>query len=258
MILLMAGSSEAREVLPLLLKEVDRVLVTTATDYPYPLMPAEGQGRVSVRQGRLDKDQMVELIRLEGIHCLVDATHPFAAEASATAIQACKQTEVPYIRFQRKAFPLPHSELIHQVKDQREAAHLACRLGQTIFLTTGSKDLEVFCEHAKEVGRRLLVRVLPSPESIQKCLQAGVHPDSIIAMKGPFSARLNTALWSDLSVDTVVTKESGEEGGLPEKIKAALELSINLVVVKRPTLHYPVYFEEPEALRCYLRQEGIV
>lgn len=258
MILLMAGSSEAREVLPILLKDVERVLVTTATDYPYPLMPTEGHGRVWLRQGRLDKDHMVALIRSEGIHCLIDATHPFAAEASTTAIEACRETAIPYIRFQRKAFPLPQSELIHQVKDQREAAHLACRLGQTIFLTTGAKDLEVFCKHANEARRKLLVRVLPSPESIQKCLQAGVHPDHIIAMKGPFSARLNAALWSDLSVDTVVTKESGEQGGLSEKLEAALELDINLVVVKRPILHYPVCFEEPEALRCYLRQKGLI
>lgn len=258
MILLMAGSSEAREVLPVLLKEVERVLVTTATDYPYPLTPAEAQGRVSVRQGRLDKAHMVELIRSEGIHCLIDATHPFAAEASTTAMQACLETAVPYIRFQRKPLFIPQSELIHQVKDPQEAAHLACRLGQTIFLTTGSKDLDVFCEHANEAGRKLLVRVLPSPKSIQKCLRAGVHPDRIIAMKGPFSARLNAALWADLSVDAVVTKESGEEGGLPEKLEAALELKINLVVVNRPALQYPVCFEEPEALRCYLRQEGIV
>ncbi len=255
MILLMAGSSEAREALSALLKDVDRVLVTTATDYPYPL---DSDNRVEVRQGRLDREQMVGLIRSEGVSCLVDATHPFAAEASSNAMMACREAAIPYIRFERKLLPLPQSDLVHCVENVEAAARLSCCLGETIFLSTGTKDLEVFCRMTSEKDRKLIVRVLPSAESMERCVQAGIEPDDIIAMKGPFSTRMNAVLWSELNVDAVVAKESGEEGGLGEKAEAVLELGIHLVVVKRPVLDYPVCFQEAESLRSYLREQRII
>jgi precorrin-6A/cobalt-precorrin-6A reductase len=258
MILLMAGSSEAREVLPMLLEEGADVIVTTATDYPYDIDSGAAAGKFEVRRGRLNVEGMVELIGDQGIDCLVDATHPFAEEASATAVKACGETDIPYVRYQRRELPLPQSHLIHPVDDADSAARAACRLGETIFLTTGSKELEVFSRLAGEEGRELLARVLPSTESIEKCLQACIKPDNIIAMKGPFSRRLNTALWAERNVDVVITKESGSAGGLKEKVDAALELGIHLVVIKRPALDYPALFDSLDGLRDFLRDEGIV
>jgi precorrin-3B C17-methyltransferase len=57
-------------------------------------------------------------------------------------------------------------------------------------------------------------------------------------MQGPFSQRANEALWADWKIDCVITKESGEAGGLPAKIEAARALKIPVLVVNRPSIEY--------------------
>ena len=53
-------------------------------------------------------------------------------------------------------------------------------------------------------------------------------------MKGPFSKELNCALIRDLGIDILVTKASGAAGGFWEKVEAARECGIELVVIHRP------------------------
>lgn len=258
MILLMGGTSEARAILPVLLEEGGVVLLTMATDYSYNLDDEDPQGRVQIMRKRLGKEAMVELLKSSNVHCLVDATHPFAIEASETAMKACREVEIPYIRFQRPESPLPESPLMHRADNVKEAARLACQLGDTIFLTTGTKDLNRLCRETKMQGKKVLARVLPYTESIRKCLEEGIEQNNIIAMKGPFSARLNASLWVDRGADVVITKQTGKAGGLDEKIEAALETGIHLVVINRPNLQYPTCFEDVNRLRLHLREDGII
>lgn len=53
-------------------------------------------------------------------------------------------------------------------------------------------------------------------------------------MQGTFSKDFNRAMMNEYNVSAVITKESGETGGTPEKVEAALELGIPVVVVMRP------------------------
>jgi precorrin-6x reductase len=50
----------------------------------------------------------------------------------------------------------------------------------------------------------------------------------------------------------VVTKDSGEAGGLPAKIAAARALKIPLIVVSRPVMHYPKSTKEPAEVSQWL------
>jgi precorrin-6x reductase len=75
---------------------------------------------------------------------------------------------------------------------------------------------------------------LPGDKSVAKCLSAGFESEQIITGVGPFSVEENERLWDSLGVNVVVTKESGREGGFPEKVEAAKRLGIALVVVERP------------------------
>ena len=66
------------------------------------------------------------------------------------------------------------------------------------------------------------------------CESAGILPAHIIAMQGPFSAALNAALYDQLDIRVMVTKDSGVQGGVPEKVLPALERDIHVILIERP------------------------
>ena len=84
--------------------------------------------------------------------------------------------------------------------------------------------------------------MLPDPQLIDHLLSKGVPPDKIIANPGPVSISMNQAMRDDYSIDCVITKSSGKECGLPQKIAAPKELSISVIIIKRPDMNYPVLF----------------
>lgn len=55
-------------------------------------------------------------------------------------------------------------------------------------------------------------------------------------MQGIFTPEFNKALIREYGAKLVVTKDSGEVGGTPSKIEAALELEIPVIVVLRPEI----------------------
>ena len=66
--------------------------------------------------------------------------------------------------------------------------------------------------------KELYVRILPIPEHIALCLDMGIPPTNIIAMHGPFSEDLNRAMFRQYQINTMVTKESGEAGGVLKRL----------------------------------------
>jgi precorrin-6A/cobalt-precorrin-6A reductase len=229
MILVLGGTTEGSEIANRLTNEGYQVLVSTATKYG--LKCSEEQ--LKIITGRLTCRKMESVIRKNGIRLVVDATHPFATQVSENAKKACRKTGTGYIYFERNSLKLPQNKLIHRVKSFEGAAQVAANLGDNIFLTTGSKTLEVFIKVAQKKGRRIIARVLPEPTAIQKCFDLGLKPDQIVAAKGPFSKAFNKAWFEEYKASVVVTKESGQSGGTLEKIQAALELNIPLVVISR-------------------------
>ncbi|MBI2447547.1 MAG: precorrin-6A reductase [Candidatus Omnitrophica bacterium] len=236
MILVMSGTKDGREITNLLESKGYEVYSTTATEYSSLLSGFERDG-VSKP---LDVNGLIRLIKDKNISCIVDATHPYADNASKNGIEACERTGIKYIRFERENERLPVSDLIVNVANFEEAAEKAFSLGKRVFLTTGTKKLKVFVEYSKRFNGILIVRTLPWVQSINLCLSNGILPDRIIAIQGPFSKDLNKALFKEHDAEVVVTKESGEAGGVIEKVEAAIELGIPIVVIKRPVLNYPL------------------
>lgn len=236
----MGGTAESRQILARLIAKGHRVYFTTANKYA--LSPEEANAFSSHLiwgAQRLDAAKMSELLSSNGIKLLIDATHPFAAEASRNAILACGRAGAKYIRFERKAVDLPDSPLIIQAADFEAAAQLACANGRRIMLTVGSKEIARFTFLAHKFGRELIVRVLPVKESIEACEKANILIKNIIAVQGPLSKEMNKAMFREYGVDLIVTKESGEMGGVHTKIVAALEDGLKVVLIQRPEVNYP-------------------
>ena len=224
-IVIFSGTTEGRALSRELAAKGAEVTVCVATEYG-----REEQGifsGVTVRAGRLEAEGMAELMR--GAALCVDATHPYAVQATENIRSAAGQAGVPYRRLLRRESPLPEGGVA--VTDAHEAAaYLAGRKGN-ILLTTGAKELAAFTPLG---GERLYPRVLPSAESLDACEAAGIPRRNIIAMQGPFSEELNLALIRQFSIRYLVTKDGGEAGGFGQKAAAAAAGGAVLLVIRRP------------------------
>ncbi len=238
MILLLAGTSDARLILQRLKEKRAEVAVSVTTEYGADLLRASAD-RVS--QARLDAPGLQQLLEAWRISLVVDATHPYASEASKNAMAATRKAGLPYFRYERAAAPLDQaalSGLLHKVASAQAAAELAAQLGNTVFLTTGSKTLPVFVRHPALQGKRLVARVLPETAVLAQCRALGLEPRDIVALQGPFSEGLNRELFLAYGAQVVVTKESGTAGGCDTKLAAAASLRLPVVMIERPALAY--------------------
>ena len=235
MILVLSGTEEGKEIVRRLHDEGLSLLTTVATEYGKKMFEEIGLETVCI-QGRLDVHGFTQLIKEKGIDTVIDATHPYAIEVSQNAMDACKRTNIRYLRFERQEIQIPIHPLIHKVKTIAEAVDKSMPLGKKIFLTTGISSVAKFIL-LKDI-KELYVRILPMPEHIALCLDMGIPPTHIIAMHGPFSEDLNRAMFKQYHINTMVTKDSGEVGGVLEKVHAALKEGIDTIVIERPKLEF--------------------
>lgn len=199
-----------------------------------------------VHSGRMDAQEMADWMREQAITDVVDATHPFAEEASRQIRLACGLAGVDYQRLKRAG--LENEMDAEKLGEQREGIWWVSSLEEAAkvlskellrcperkaLLTTGSKELSWFSAE-KEVISRIFVRVLPSAEAIGACMDAGFSGKQIIAMQGPFSCALNREMLRAVGASYLVTKESGQAGGFSEKVQAALEIGCQVIAVRRP------------------------
>ena len=166
---------------------------------------------------------------LKGAAPCIDATHPYAVEATKNIRAAAESAGVGYLRLLRPASPLPEGCLVFGSAGQAAEA-LAQKKGN-LLLATGAKELPQF---AAIPPQRLYPRVLPTLESITACEAAGIPHRNIIAMQGPFSFALNQAMMEQFHIRWLVTKDGGAAGGFDEKAAAAAAAGAQLVVIRRP------------------------
>lgn len=250
MILVLAGTRDGRELAAYLQAAGFPVTVSVVSQYGKEL--AEG-GNLLVEAGALDEAGLFKYLGAKDIKLIIDATHPYAVNVSRNAITASKKAGIAYLRYERAAVPLPDYEKLYRVTDFTEAADLAARLGGTVFLTTGSRQLKVFTSAPSLVGHRLVARVLPDAGVIAECTSLGLTAKDIIAMQGPFSQELNAALFKAYQAEAIVMKNSGAIGGSDTKITAAIELGLSIVVIDRPQIEYPQIVYTREEVLSYAK-----
>lgn len=224
-----AGTTEGRELVELLAEAPVEVTACVATEYGEALLtPRE---RLTVSNRRLTAEEMEALLRREGFDLVVDATHPYASEVTENIVRACRTAGVEYLRLLRGTDAAPEGA-VYVPDIEAAVAYLAGTEGN-ILLTTGSKELAKYAA-LPGFAERVYARVLPMEASLEACRAAGLGPDRIIAMQGPFSREMNTAMLRAVSARYMVTKDTGETGGFGEKAAAVEEAGAVLVVVGRP------------------------
>lgn len=202
--------------------------------------PVEGMPHVDVRTGRLDLTQMTALLRRHSSALVLDATHPYAEQASRTIKAACRSIPVPLLRVTREGVREEGCVTFSRIDD------LLARLERepgNIFVSTGSSLAEAFAS-LPDYQSRVWMRILPNRDSLDRCLKLGYRPDRLICMQGPFSEELNYAMFQTAEASILVTKNSGAAGGFPAKIRAARRLGMFTAVLARPEEAGGISWEE--------------
>lgn len=188
-------------------------------------------------------ETQVEKSLLTAPSVVLDLSHPSSSIKFAPLRQWCEQRGIPYLRLERPETQVPVSSQIYPVFDWEE---LLRKLEQrvmdfrrqkgrpaTVFVTTGSHQLETITQSPLARLSRLVVRVLPEGRLVQKCQDLGIPPRDIVAMQGPFSKEINRILFKFYGADLLLTRDSGPAGGTDTKISAALALGLEIVLLKR-------------------------
>lgn len=229
-ILIFAGTTEGREVSELLAARHIRHTVCVATEYGETVFPPNPFRFVHC--GRMNGEDIKSFLLKEAFDAVVDATHPYAREVTRNIRTAMEGTDIPYLRFIRETETESAQEKVSYFSSNEECAQALETAEGNILLTTGSKELAVYCSSGN-LKSRLYVRVLPSLESIASCMEQGLSGRQIIAMQGPFTEAMNEAIFRQYKIACMVTKESGKQGGFLEKLKAAKKAGIRTFVIGR-------------------------
>lgn len=231
-VIVFGGTTEGRELAEYAAGLGLLTLVSVTTEYGQNLLA--DKPCLFVRCGALDGEGIERLFEQETPRLVLDATHPYAREATVQISAACKKKGVSYLRVlrERENYGGENASWIHTVNTPEEAVKLLRKDEKPVLLATGSKELAVFAQSSDLKGR-LYVRVLPSSQVIADCEKLGVAGKYIIAMQGPFSQELNCALIHSVDAGWLVTKESGSQGGFREKVEAAKACGIQVIVMER-------------------------
>lgn len=240
-ILIFAGTTEGRELSECLAASGIAHRICVATEYGELVLKEHPLAKVHC--GRMSLEEMREYIGNGGFAAVVDATHPYAEVVTANIKEAMKSFDIPYLRLDRKLQGNSDYDKIVYFESHEACEQALKAVEGNILLTTGSKDLAVYCSD-EAVRSRLYVRVLPGVESLMLCAKENIQGKQILALQGPFTTEMNEAMIHSYQIRCLVTKESGRPGGYQEKLEAAKKQGILVFVVGQPKKQEGYSFKE--------------
>ena len=239
-VLLFAGTTEGRRVAEACRGRNVTLHVCVATEYGEALI--EEAENVHVLSGRLNAEGVAALLRETGAKLVIDATHPYAEAVTRTLQAVCSETGTDYLRLLRRE---DHAGTAHCVfvDSTADAVAFLNSVSGSALLTVGAKELAAYTA-VTDYKPRLFARVLSLPQSVEQAAALGFEGRNLISMQGPFTEEFNAAMLKMLGVDYLVTKDTGAAGGFPEKLRAAENCGVKVVVIRRPLSEEGVSLEE--------------
>lgn len=229
-LLILGGTAESIDLAVRLSCKGFHILHSRATKLPQkePALP-----RIAYRHGRLDSPGLGSLIQQEKISVIVDCTHPYAEQISWNAHWAAQRLGLLYIVYDRPGLGADTADIL-RAENHMQGAEMASGAGVPFLLSIGSSNIPVYVDRARQRKHCVFVRVLPGDEVLKRCLKAGLKRHQIIQARGPFSLEENMKHLRSVQAGLIVTKDSGEQGGVPAKIEACRRMNVQVLVVQRP------------------------
>jgi precorrin-6A/cobalt-precorrin-6A reductase len=229
-VLLLSGASEGPVLARALLDAGFAVSATVTTEEGKAHLFGAMQQALTVLVGGFTEASLTDFLARGGADLVLDATHPFAVRITRMASAVCTTLRVPYVRYQRPDWEPPAGTVY--AASYAEAAALLPTLGTRVMLTIGAKQLKYFAGLHDRLT--LFARILPAVASLQQAVQAGFPQTHILCLRPPFSRDFNRSILREYRIDVLLTKASGVEGGVVEKVLAAHDLAITTLMIRRP------------------------
>lgn len=170
-------------------------------------------------------DGLVGYLRAERIGAVIDATHPFAAQMSRNAVEACGQAGVPLLGLQRPAWVAGEGDTWRHVGSIEAAVDALPDAPARVFLAIGKQNLAGFAAKPHHYLLRLVDA--PAVPPLPDC--------TVVLARGPFEISSDKALMIQHKISHIVAKNAGGVGA-EAKLIAARALAIPVVMIERPAL----------------------
>lgn len=236
-IFLLGGTKDSINIIEFIKNNYDAfILTTTTTEYGARL--AQEGGSDDTIACPLPKAEIIQIIKNQNFEILIDATHPFAEHITQTSASVASELKIPYIRFERPITNLENIDTsrIHYVKSFDEAGKLIANDFQqaNVLHFAGANTMEDILKYVSP--KQFYPRILKVPSSLEKCEKLNIDETHIIPMTGAASCEENIELIEKYDASVMITKESGEIGGVIDKIDAANEKDISIIMIQRPEI----------------------
>lgn len=170
---------------------------------------------------------LAEYLRAEAITHVLDATHPFAAQMSTNAVQACAEVGVELVALERPAWVAQAGDRWRRVPDMEGAVAALPQAGARVFLAIGKQHV---AEFAAKPQNHYLLRLVDKPDA-----PLGLPDTTVIVARGPFEAAGDKTLMQTHTITHVVAKNAGGVGA-EAKLIAARALGLPVIMIDRPEI----------------------
>jgi precorrin-6A/cobalt-precorrin-6A reductase len=190
---------------------------------------------------------LTEFIAREGITHVIDATHPFAAEMSLHAVEACAASGRPLIALERAPWTRVADDRWIEVDNIEAAVGALPEARACVFLAIGRQHLAPF---AAKPQHAYTLRFVDAPEG-----ELPLPETEVIVSRGPFTVEGDLDLMRKRNIGWVVARNSGGAGA-HAKIDAARELGLPVVMIARPLLPERRRVESVQDVLAWLGHEA--
>lgn len=167
---------------------------------------------------------LADYIRREGITHVIDATHPFAAQMSRNAVEACAQTGTPLIALERAPWTRAPDDKWIEVGDVAAAAAALPEAPARVFLGIGRQHIAPFAARPQHA---YTLRFVDPPEAPLP------FAADVIVSRGPFTLDGELEMLRSRGIAWIVARNSGGDGARA-KVDAARILGLPLIMISRP------------------------
>ncbi|MGY8636245.1 cobalt-precorrin-6A reductase [Bradyrhizobium sp. 14AA] len=167
-----------------------------------------------------------DYIRREGITHVIDATHPFAAEMSRNAVEACAETGTPLMALERSPWAKTAGDNWIELTDVTAAVAALPAAPANVFLAIGRQHIAPF---AGKPQHAYTLRFVDPPEAPLP------FPADVIVSRGPFTLDGELEMLRARGIAWIVARNSGGDGARA-KIDAARTLGLPVIMISRPRL----------------------